>query len=222
MLHEVNLLETDFFPDTSEGIAHLKKRDFSDFFLDEEVVRIYSPQLATYVFFLYDLGIADLRKAFIKTFRKVFPDHLDAELPTMLYKQKLYGLTHIIIGASRNYQKLVDKEKYEWVYEYFADNVDDIIARSTEDIIAEVGIAFLLAEDSEAPALEKIKERIASAISDDFGIIPSPTGSPDLESGEHRNALAIMLFSWPEQLHSGPDLRNSPTYQRFWLRNYLP
>lgn len=222
MLHEVNLLDTAFFLDTSKTLAYLKERDFADFFLADDVVRIYSPQLATYVFFLYDLGIADLRKPFIAAFRRVFPDHRDAELSSMLYTQKLYGLTHIIIGASRNYQKIVDKDAYDWIYEYFSKNVDTITARATEDIIAEVGIAFLLSESREAPALKKIQHRIASAVDDELGIILSPTGSADLESGEHRNVLAVMLFSWPDQLHSGPDLRNSPVYQRFWLRNYLP
>lgn len=222
MLNEVKLLETDFFPNTSRGIEYLKKRDFSRFFLDEEVIKIYSPQLATYVFFLYDLGIADLREPFIKTFRTVFADHLDAGLSSLQYQQKLYGLTHIIIGASRNYQQQVDKAMYDWIYDYFSENIDEITARATEDIIAEVGIAYLLADDKEAPALKKIKRRIASAIRDDIGIIPSPSGSADLESGEHRNVLAIMLFSWPEQLSAGPDLKNSPVYQRFWLRDYLP
>ncbi len=222
MLHEVNLLDTNFFPDTSKGLAYLKGRDFADFFLADDFVRIYSPQLAMYVFFLYDLGIADLRKPFIDAFRRVFPDHRDDELSSMLYTQKLYGLTHIIIGASRNYQKIVDKDAYDWIYEYFSKNVDTITARATEDIIAEVGIAFLLSESRDAPALKKIQHRIASAVDDEFGIIPSPTGSTDLESGEHRNVLAVMLFSWPDQLYSRPDLRNSPVYQRFWLRDYLP
>jgi hypothetical protein len=35
-------------------------------------------------------------------------------------------------------------------------------------------------------------------------MVPSESGSTDLEDGEHRNVLAIMLLDWPERLYPGP------------------
>ncbi|WP_409229492.1 DUF3541 domain-containing protein [Halomonas sp. PAR7] len=35
-------------------------------------------------------------------------------------------------------------------------------------------------------------------------MIPSPDGSTDLEGGEHRNVLAIMVLGWQGRLYTGP------------------
>jgi len=35
-------------------------------------------------------------------------------------------------------------------------------------------------------------------------MIPSPDGSTDLERGEHRNVLAIMVLGWQGRLYPGP------------------
>jgi len=39
-------------------------------------------------------------------------------------------------------------------------------------------------------------------------MILSPHGSSNLEIGEHRNIMAIMLLSWPDTLFPGPYLNN--------------
>jgi hypothetical protein len=222
MVHEVGLLNSEFFPDTDLTLNFLKQQDFSPFFLNPEVVEIYSPQLATYIFFLSDLGIVDLRERFIREFKKVFMDKIDKDLSKMLYAQKLYGLTHFIIGASRNYQKTVNRKDYSWIYEYFENNIDSIISRAKPDIVAEVGIAFLLAGEYDHPVVKKTREAITKSFDHQLNMIPSTTGDADLIHGEHRNVLAIMLLTWPEKLYPGPDLKKTSQYQKFWLKNYLP
>jgi hypothetical protein len=222
MVHEVGLLNTEFFSDTDLAINFLKQQSFSPFFLNPKVIEIYSPQLATYVFFLSDLGIAELREEFISEFQKVFMESNDKDLPEMLYSQKLYGLTHIIIGASRNYQKTVNRVEYSWIYEYFEKNINTIIKRAKPDIVAEVGIAFLLAGENNHLVVEKTRRAVAESFNNQFNMIPSTTGSADLNLGEHRNVLAIMLLSWPDKLYLGPNLNESSQYQNFWLKNYLP
>lgn len=222
MVHEVGLLNSDFFPNTDLTLDFLKQQDFSPFFLNPEVVEIYSPQLATYIFFLSDLGIVDLQERFIREFQKVFMEINDKDLSKMLYAQKLYGLTHFIIGASRNYQKTVNRKDYSWIYEYFENNIDSIISRAKPDIVAEVGIAFLLAGEYDHPVVKKTREAITKSFNNQFKMIPSTLGGADLTHGEHRNVLAIMLLTWPDKLHPGPNLKTTSQYQNFWLKNYLP
>ncbi len=222
MTHEVGLLKSGFFPDTDLAIDFLKQQDFAPFFLNPEVVEIYSPQLATYVFFLSDLGIAELQERFTQEFQKIFMENDDKELSEMLYAQKLYGLTHFIIGASRNYQRNVNREEFNWIYEYFENNIDTIIDRAKPDIIAEVGIAFLLAGERDHPVVKKTKWAVAESFNKQLNMIPSTTGDDDLNHGEHRNVLAVMLLTWPDRLYPGPDLKATRQYKDFWLRDYLP
>ncbi len=222
MVHEVGLLNSEFFPHTDQTLKFLKQQDFSAFFLNPEVVEIYSPQLATYIFFLNDLSIVDLQDRFTNEFQKVFMGINDNDLSKMLYAQKLYGLTHFIIGASRNYQKTVNRKDYSWIYDYFENNIDTIIERAKPDIVAEVGIAFLLAGEYNHPVVKKTREAISKSFNSQLNMIPSTSGDADLIHGEHRNVLAIMLLTWPDKLHSGPDLKTSTQYQNFWLKNYLP
>jgi hypothetical protein len=222
MVHEVNLLNTAFFSETDKALKFLKQQSFSDFFLNPAVVEIYSPQLATYVFFLSDLGIAELRKEFTLAFQKVFMETNDKDLSELQYGQKLYGLTHFIIGASRNYQRSVSRAEYSWIYDYFENNIDTIIDRAKPDIIAEVGIAFLLAGENDHPVIEKTRQAVTESFNKRLNMIPSTAGNDDLNHGEHRNVLAIMLLTWPDRLYPGPNLKASSQYQNFWLRNYLP
>lgn len=222
MVHEVNLLNTAFFSETDKALKFLKQQSFSAFFLNPAVVEIYSPQLATYVFFLSDLGIAELRKEFTLEFQKVFMEANDKDLSELQYGQKLYGLTHFIIGASRNYQRPVSRAEYSWIYNYFENNIDTIIDRAKPDIIAEVGIAFLLAGENDHPVIEKTRQAVSESYNKKLNMIPSTSGDDDLNHGEHRNVLAIMLLTWPDRLYPGPDLKASRQYQNFWLRNYLP
>ena len=222
MAHEVGLLNSEFFPDTDLAINFLKQQNFAPFFLNPEVVEIYSPQLATYIFFLSDLGIAELREGFTREFKKIFMETDDKELTEMLYGQKLYGLTHFIIGASRNYQRNVNRAEYNWIYEYFENNIDTIIDRAKPDIIAEVGIAFLLAGENDHPVVKKTRRAVTQSFNKRLNMIPSTSGDDDLNHGEHRNVLAIMLLTWSDRLYPGPDLKMSSQYQNFWLRNYLP
>ncbi|MEN8259581.1 MAG: DUF3541 domain-containing protein [Pseudomonadota bacterium] len=222
MVNEVGLLNSYFFDTTDHIVAYLREQQFETFFLNPDVVKIYSPQLATYVYFLFDLGIVDLRQRFTEVFKRVFVSTDDHRLSDLIYAQKLYGMTHFIIGASRNYQRTVNRNEFDWIYDYFEKNIDSIVRRAKADIVAEVGIAFLLAGESNHPAVAAARKAVRQRYDPVHRLIPSTSGSTELSGGEHRNVLAIMLLTWSGQLYPGPNLSRSPQYESFWLKDYLP
>ncbi|WP_258364072.1 DUF3541 domain-containing protein [Halomonas sp. LBP4] len=180
--------------------------DWRPFFVDPEVMRIYAAQVANQVMFLHQLGIADLRREVVEAFRRQYPAGSTRQLSEQEYRNKLYGMTHFVIAASRYYQQRVDAEEFAWVLEAFERDIEGILARATEDIQAEVALSFLLAGREEHPVVNRVSDALVAAIDPAAGMIPSPSGSTDLARGEHRNVLAIMVLRWPETLYAGPHL----------------
>ncbi|WP_062665531.1 DUF3541 domain-containing protein [Grimontia celer] len=170
--------------------------DFSEYATNPQMIRAWAAQLANQVYWLKQLGEQDHTAAFDKAFRDTYPDSQDVNLTTQQFNNKLYGMTHIILAASEYYRKPVNEADFQWIYDYFRDNFDEIAARSKEDVIAEIGITFLLAGLDDDPIVARSQDIIQEAINRDEGMVPSVTGSTDLAKGEHRNVLAIMLLDW--------------------------
>lgn len=187
----------------------IRRYDFSKYVTDENMIKAWAAQLANQVFWLRQLGEQDVVKEFITTFRKVYPDNEDASLSKQQYGNKLYGLTHIIFAASEYYQYQINEQDYQWVYDYYRHNIDTIIARAKEDVIAEVGISFLLAGLDDDPVVLKTRKVIQAALNHQHGLIPSVKGEMDLEMGEHRNVLAIMLLDW-KGVNAAPKATKQP------------
>ncbi|MEF1227379.1 DUF3541 domain-containing protein, partial [Vibrio fortis] len=128
---------------------------------------------------------------------------------TQQFGNKIYGMTHIIFGDSEYYQHQVSEKQHQWIYDYFRENIDTILLRAKEDVIAEVGLTFLLAGLEDDPVVEKTRLAIQASIDKQQGMIPSITGDFDLEYGEHRNVLAIMLLDW-QQVNEAPTFKKHP------------
>ncbi|WP_148252814.1 DUF3541 domain-containing protein [Aidingimonas lacisalsi] len=183
---------------------YLADIDFRTFLTDPQVLEVYAAQVANAVYYLYQLGIADLRSEVIDAFRAHFPPERNAELDQASWRNKLYGMTHFVIAESRYYQRPVDAGRFDWLFEELRSDLDRVLTVK-EDILAEVGISFLLTGQAEAPALARIREAVAEAYDPRARMIPGASGGLEFDRGEHRNVLAIMLFDWPETLHPGPD-----------------
>ena len=194
----------------------LRTIDFSSFLTNHDVIRHYGAQAVNYVYDLYYLGIADIRSEYALAFREVFPDCDDAMLSPLEYKDKIYGLTHIIFAASRYYQQFVDSTEFRWILEYFEGSIDRILGDTKEDIIAEVGICLLLAGNTNNTVIQRCREVTLEGFDKKRGMIPSVSEDFDLEKGEHRNVLAIMLLKWPEKLYSGPYLEEKKQFQEIF------
>ncbi|KHD23675.1 hypothetical protein NM09_17245 [Vibrio caribbeanicus] len=187
----------------------IRRYDFNKYATDPEMIRAWAAQLANQVFWLKQLGEQDVTQAFIESFKATYPDNEDKKLSKQQYGNKLYGLTHIIFADSQYYQRLVSEKQYQWIYDYFRANIDTILLRAKEDIIAEVGISFLLAGLEEDPVVAKTRDAIRKSIDKDKGMIPSVSGDFDLAYGEHRNVLAIMLLDW-HSVNKAPTIEHHP------------
>ncbi|SHG90183.1 DUF3541 domain-containing protein [Ferrimonas marina] len=185
---------------------YIEAQQFERFVTQPEMIQAWAAQLANQVFWLKQLGQGDMTELFIEAFRKVYPDDMDAALDELQYHNKLYGLTHILFASSQYYQYPVRPEPYRWIFDYFRANEGEILRRAKADVLAEVGIAFLLAGLDSEPMVARLQSALQATIDRDAGMIPSTTGSLDPVYGEHRNVLAIMLLDW-QGMHPGPDAR---------------
>ena len=183
----------------------IRRYDFSNYVSNQDMVKAWAAQLANQVYWLRQLGEQDVVDEFVTTFKAAYPDATDKKLSQQQYGNKLYGMTHIIFGDSEYYQHQVSEQEHQWIYDYFRDNIDTILLRAKEDVIAEVGLTFLLAGLEDDPVVEKTRQAILASIDKEKGMIPSVTGDFDLQYGEHRNVLAIMLLDWQK-------VNEAPTY----------
>ena len=196
------------------SLAECKPDSIRSFLLDTAVIRGYAPQAVNYVYYLYDLGLADIRQAYTEAFRATYPDKADQDMEPDEFSDKVYGLTHFITAASRYYQKPVDSAEFGWILDYFDKNLNRILDDTREDVVAEVGLCFLLARRDNDPVVSTCRKRMIDRFDSGEGLIPSTTGRTDLAQSEHRNVIAYMLLAWNSQLHPGPDLPASSYYQK--------
>jgi hypothetical protein len=200
------------------GLAHrdderlralLRRHDFHSTVTDPAMIRAWAAQLANQVYWLRQLGEAELVDEYITAFRATYPEAGDEALSDQQFRNKLYGLTHLVIAASGYYRWPVVERDHQWVFDYFRKHLDAIERRGTQDILAEIGVCFLLADLDDAPALQRIRARIAASVLTEHGVMPSSKGSVDLQTVEHRNSIAILLLDW-RGAHAVPTATTHP------------
>lgn len=203
-----HLENTFLFPQTGRAIQALKiqKTAFKDFILNNTSIRIYGAQLINYVFYLRDLGIIDLVKPYTERFIHLFPKEQDSHLSAVDYESKIYGMTHFITAASHYYKNQVSYQDYGWIIDYFEHHIDQIIARTENDVIAEVGVCLLLVNHDHSQAIEKIKKHLNTAFDSEHALIKSKSNDVDFIYGEHRNILAIMIYNWKNNIGKDPSI----------------
>ncbi len=91
---------------------------------------------------------------FVETLQKAYPDSQDRKLSSQQYGNKIYGMTHVILviqnitnikSANKNNTNGSTITQREHWY---------ILLRAKEDVIAEVGLTFLLAGLEDDPVVE--------------------------------------------------------------------
>lgn len=203
-------------------VSLLKSKDLKTGLTDPAMIKSWAAQLINYVYWAKQLGVGDYRGEYKQAFLETYPHAQDAELSKAQFRNKLYGMTHFVFAASEYYQHNVSAKEFAWILDYFDANIDRILKDATPDIIAEVGISFLLANKADHEVVFKTREAMVEAFNSKENIIPSPRGNPDLALGEHRNVLAMMLINWPETLHKGPYLSELKATKKYLPKGVEP
>ena len=183
-------------------LEHLKNIAFEKFLLDEEVIEKYGAQAVNYIYYLYDLNLTDIRDDYRIAFQKFYNDK--CELDRYQFRDKIYGMTHFIFAASDYYQKTLNADQFDWIFDFINNNINRILDDATADIIAEVGLCYLLADQNNHPIVALCQNSVMQKFDEKQSMVLSPSGDNNPESGEHRNILAYMLLNWTDSLYQGP------------------
>lgn len=192
-----------------EGVAYLSTIDFEKIIFEKELFLHYSAQLVNQVHYLECLGILTLKKQFIERLQQLFFQQKEKSLDD--FKNKLYGLTHLIIVDSDYYQHFALQKKNKWILDYFEKNIERIIEKTTPDIVGEVGLCFKLCRVNNLRTLTKIQQYLISAFDQKRGYIPQKRNISDeknFQASEHRNIIALMFLKDFKRLYRGPALNN--------------
>jgi len=209
-IHCLGMSSGDLLPQFEQAKEFLSRVNFEEVLLDSQIVRMYTPQAVNYVYYLKFLGLIDLEEKFIALFREIFRPEADIKLDKIEYENMLYGLTHFIIAGSGYYQNYVSPEKYGWILEYLNKHIDEILARSKPDVVAEVGLCFKLCGQKNHRVVALSQKKTVEAFDPKQGLIPPKKGKASLNKSEHRNAVAYLLLTDFDRLYPGPNLKDSP------------
>jgi len=199
-----------------KALDYLREVPFERFLLNEEVLRYNSAQAVNAIYYLKILGIRDFEQEAAALFQKILAEELNAETDPVSFENKIYGLTHFMIAASNYYQEFVSAKQFEWILDYFRENLAAILNNTKPDVIAEVGLCFKLAGLSKNPAVEKVQKSILSFIDPNTGVIPPSYKEFDWQGSEHRNVVAFLLLTDFDRFFPGPKLHE------FSQLKYLP
>lgn len=205
-IRDFGLHEGRFRPLYDAACDHLRNANFAEFLLDAEVIRTYAGQTSNLVYWLRRVGVLDIEAEYIRAFQDVFMNSADDKIEAADYQNKLYGLTHIIIGDSNYYERIVSAEKHAWILDYFDRHILEILSWSKPDIIAEIALCFRLCGQRNHRVVRMAEEYLAKAFDPALGYIPSGGESIDFNISEHRNAVAYMVLADWDNLREGPFL----------------
>lgn len=189
-----------------KGLRFFMTNDISSHLLTQGLISTDPSDAANMVYYLKYLEISDLERELLSKFKRYYLNMQPGESDKWL--DKIYAFTHLIIAASNYYQNFVDGDRFKWIFDYFEKDISQIIENTSQDVMAEVGVCFKLSENFNSPVLEKIRKHLAAKFDSAKGYIPREINDT-LNRAEHRNILAVMLFSEFTKLFPGPNLSSS-------------
>jgi hypothetical protein len=187
-----------------KAIKYINSVGMFNFLIADEMVENNPSAIANNVYYLDYLGIK-LNKNQIT--RKIKDYWLSKKPKDVLeWRNKIYGLTHLIIAATYFYQRFVSKDQFIWILDLFNNEIEEIISNTNVDVVAEVGLCFKLCKEKKSRALDKAREYVLSKYDPRCGYIVKEESEGSLEKAEHRNIIAVLLLSDFSRFNLGPDM----------------
>lgn len=195
----------------TEIITRLQKENLASVYRDEDVIRYDNSFTFNSAFYSADLGIKKFEPEVHRAFRAIYFDsagHLKAPLADDEFRSVIYSMTHIIIAHSRFYNRSV--RGFNWILDFFVHSADEIINRTTTDILAEVALCFKLCQQENAHRKEVQKFR--SILQKKLEAIPEQS-TELLIKHEHQNSILFLVFYPNTRWHPSPNLARHPIFQ---------
>lgn len=208
-IKKFNLHNTVFKKEFSELINYLKKEDFNDVYLREEVIKHDNSFAINSSFFLRYLEITAIHKKIEILFKKTYftnDGQLKETLPDWKFSSFIYGMTHIVLADSCYYERYVTG--HDWILNYFRARKTEILHRVSLDIIVEIALCFKLCKKDQVYSKEfkKILRHIIKNLH-----IKQLADVDFLVKKEHTNSLLMILFS-DSKMRKGPDLSQNRVF----------
>lgn len=212
-IDKFNLWEA-FIPERKKELINiLKGEDFKKLFLNEDAIKTNGSYVFNSLAILNKLGICNLTGKAISILKNIYFDNnlsIKKNLTTDDAISLLYSLTHIIIADTFYYERYCNK--YDWIIEFFSENLDFIIKKSTPDLLAEIGVCFRLCKKEKE--FKKDFAKIRKLVSSNFSLKKMITDDV-IVSKEHTNSLITLLFSTNFKFFPGPDLSKNKAIQKY-------
>jgi hypothetical protein len=183
--------------------SYIASNDIENIFLHKSFMIVNPSESANIINFLSFLGIADKRRELVNLSREYWLN-VEPENPS-IWLDKIYGLVHLIIGASNYYQNFVDDEQFDWVFKYFDSNLGHILLKANLDSVGEIGICYKLTGKGDSKIVKQIQDYLVSKFDAKVGYIPGIT-DPTISGSEHRNIVAVIALKDFDRLYKGPDI----------------
>lgn len=190
-------------PEFKRAKERTKQKDIGRVFLNKRFLIVNPSQSANMINFLAFLGISDYRPKLIKQSKKYWSTIEPKD--TSIWLDKIYALTHLVIAASNYYQNFIAKKDFDWVFDYFENDINRILQKASIDTIGEVALCFKLGRDNKNKTVKLIQNFLRSKFDKKAGFIPNEN-DPSFVASEHRNIIATMVLDDFNTLHKGPDI----------------
>lgn len=197
--------ELGFTEKVQKILDSLKDYNFKKIILNEELIKVDPVQTTNFVYMLRRLKIQNFVSQFRKKCEKMTWDLSVYDE----FMNLLYFYTHVIICESNYYQNFIDYKKFESYYDFFEKYLDEIIKSKNTDVLAEIGVCYLLAKQNNSPIVKKLRKELKKYLKKEDSFVQKTNEivtKEELNKVEHRNVLTIMLFSDFKELNPGPDL----------------
>lgn len=187
-----------------KGIDILNNNNVPELFFKSGLIAEDPSVVANTMYYLRSLGVDMNESKLISGYKNMYAQL--SENTNVFWKNRIYAMTHMIIADTYFYQQYADAGKHKWILDIFTNEINDILKNTNADIVAEVGLCFLLC-NVEGDTVFKCKNYIADCFDFKKGYI-SQSDKDSLERGEHRNIIAYMLLEGFTRLYPGPHFAN--------------